>query len=72
LSRSDDKRYGGKAIDISMMVDDTGAFTATWSATQRWTQVDRGPMGENFCYENNEDILNRYAVPNPRADKPGF
>jgi hypothetical protein len=36
---------GGKAIDISMMVDDPGAFTAAWSATQRWTQVDRGPMG---------------------------
>jgi hypothetical protein len=63
---------GGKAIDISMMVDDPGAFTAAWSATQRWTQVDRGPMGENLCNENNEDILNRYAVPNPRADKPDF
>jgi hypothetical protein len=63
---------GGKAIDISMMVDDPGAFTATWSATQRWTQVDRGPMSENLCNENNEDILNRYAVPNPRADKPDF
>jgi hypothetical protein len=63
---------GGRAIDISLTVDDPGAFTTAWSATQRWTQVDRGPMGENLCNENNEDILNRYDVPNPRADKPDF
>jgi hypothetical protein len=63
---------GGKAIDIALTVDDPGTFTTAWSATQRWTQVDRGPMGENLCNENNEDILHRYSVPNPKTDKPDF
>jgi hypothetical protein len=63
---------GGKAIDIALTVDDPGTFTTAWSATQRWTQVDRGPIGENLCNENNEDILHQYGVPNPKADKPDF
>jgi hypothetical protein len=82
ISRNLDSLSGllpGGAIDIIRdqmtriaTVDDPGAFTTAWSAMQRWTQVDRGPMGENLCNENNEDILNRYDVPNPRADKPDF
>jgi hypothetical protein len=63
---------GGNAVEISLTVDDPGAFTTAWSATQRWTRVDRGPIGENLCNENNGDILHRYNVPNPTADKPDF
>jgi hypothetical protein len=63
---------GGAAIDIAVTVDDPGAFTTPWSATQRWTRVDRGPLGENLCNENNGDILHRFNVPNPTADKPDF
>ena len=62
----------GNAVDISLSVDDPGTFTAPWSATQRWTRVERGPMGENLCNENNADILHRYSVPNPTAEKADF
>ena len=63
---------GGNAVDIALTVDDPGTFTTAWSATQRWTRVDRGPLAENLCNENNEDILHRYGVPNPKSDKPDF
>jgi hypothetical protein len=62
----------GNAVDIALTVDDPGTFTTPWSATQRWTRVDRGPLGEDLCNENNVDILHRYGVPNPTADKPDF
>jgi hypothetical protein len=57
---------GGRAIDISLTVDNPGAFTTAAPATQRWMQVDRGPMGENLCNETNEDILNRRPDPESR------
>jgi hypothetical protein len=62
----------GNAVDIAMTVDDPGTFTTPWSATQRWTRVDRGPFGEDLCNENNTDPLHRYSVPNPTSDKPDF
>jgi hypothetical protein len=63
---------GGKAVQISMTVDDPGAFTMPWSATQRWRRVARGPITEGPCNENNTDHFNHSLIPTPMADKPDF
>ncbi len=63
---------GGKVVQISMTVDDPGAFTMPWSATQRWRRVTRGPITEGPCNENNTDHFNHSLIPTPMADKPDF
>ena len=63
---------GGKAVDIAMTVEDPGAFTAKWSARQRWVRLPETPLTETHCNENNEDIFKLYPVPSPRAEKPDF
>jgi hypothetical protein len=62
----------GKAVQISMTVDDPGAFTTTWSATQRWRRVERRPLVENPCNENHDDYLRQFSVATPRAERPDF
>ena len=62
---------GGKAIEISIEVDDPGAFTTKWTARQRWVRLEE-PMYEVHCNENNEDVFNIYPMPSPRAEKPDF
>ena len=37
---------GGKAMEVSLRVEDPGAFTMPWSATQRWRRVEPG-VAEN-------------------------
>jgi hypothetical protein len=63
---------GGNVVQISIDVDDPGAFTMPWSATQRWRRVDRGPLYEAACNEDNVDYFGKYGVPTPRAEKPDF
>jgi hypothetical protein len=63
---------GGKAVQISISVDDPGAFTMPWSATQRWRRVARGPISEEPCNENNADHFSHSLFPTPTADKPDF
>ena len=62
---------GGKAIDISIHVDDPGAFTTPWNARQRFRRIDR-EWSEDICAENNSDFLQYEVVPLPHADKPDF
>jgi hypothetical protein len=62
----------GKAVQISITVDDPGAFTTPWSATQRWRRVDRRALSESPCNENNAHYFEKYTVPTPTADKPDF
>ncbi len=63
---------GGNAIDIALTVDDPGAFTMAWSATQRWRRVNRGRLSEAACNESNYDYLHQFSVPTPRAETPDF
>ncbi len=63
---------GGNAIDIALTVDDPGAFTMPWSATQRWRRVNRGRLSEAACNENNYDYLHQFSVPTPRAETQDF
>ena len=63
---------GGKTVQISMTVEDPGAFTTPWSATQRWRRITRGPITEEPCNENNTDHFNHSLIPTPTAAKPDF
>ena len=61
-----------KAVQISMTVDDPGAFTGPWSATQRWRRVERRALSESPCNENNANYFQKFSVPMPTADRPDF
>jgi hypothetical protein len=63
---------GGKMMEDLITVDDPGAFTMPWSALQRFRRVQRGPMEEAICAENNVNPFTFYVVPIPQADKPDF
>ena len=63
---------GGKAVEVTIDVDDPGAFTTPWSARQRLRRVEQAPMMEIACNENNPNYLNQYRFPMPTADKPDF
>ncbi len=62
----------GNAVEVSMTVEDPGAFTTAWSATQRWRRVHNAPLMEIACNENNANYLEQYRFPMPTAEKPDF
>lgn len=62
----------GKAVEVTLEVDDPGAFTTPWKARQRWRRVEQAPIVEIQCNENSVDHLSQYSVPMPVADKPDF
>jgi len=62
----------GNAVEVSMTIEDPGAFTMAWSATQRWRRVHNAPMTEIACNENNANYLEQYRFPMPTAEKPDF
>lgn len=61
-----------KTIDVTVVVDDPGAFTASWSARQLYRRSDEGPLVEMVCAENNANYFNRDVVPIPSAPAPDF
>ena len=62
----------GDKLETLITVDDPGAFTMPWSATQRFRRVQSGPMEEAICAENNVNPFDFEMVPVPQADKPDF
>jgi hypothetical protein len=62
----------GKTVDISIFVEDPGAFTMPWSAVQRWRRVDNAPLSMATCNENNGDFFGHGLVPLPEAARPDF
>jgi hypothetical protein len=63
---------GGKALEVNVHVEDPGAFTMPWSAMQRYRRMERGPMGESVCAENNAKFFDYDVDPIPQADKSDF
>ena len=66
---------GGNAIEATVTVDDPGAFKAPWTGRVRWQKVNRGPMVESICAENNlnyERFFNLREYPMPEAKTPDF
>jgi hypothetical protein len=62
----------GKTLEVNVHVEDPGAFTTPWNAIQRYRRVDRGPLSEVVCAENNGDHFHHDLEPMPEADKPDF
>ncbi len=63
---------GGKILQASITVDDPGAFTMPWSATQRWRRREEGPIIELICAENHTDYFHNESGPIPQAEKADF
>ena len=63
---------GGKTLQDTITVDDPGAYNMKWTAIQRWTRNNRGPIEELACAENNENIFNYDVRPIPQAKTPDF
>jgi hypothetical protein len=62
----------GKTVDVSIFVEDPGAFTMPWTAVQRWRRVEEAPILPVPCNENNGDFFSHGLVPVPEAAKPDF
>jgi hypothetical protein len=63
---------GPKTIEVSVRIEDSGAFTTPWSAKQVYQRSDEGPLAEMVCAENNANYFNRNIVPIPYAVSPDF
>ena len=65
----------GNGLEVTVHVEDPGAFTTPWSAVTRYRRDQRAqevPLHEMLCAENNQDYFNQGLVPIPQADKPDF
>jgi hypothetical protein len=68
---------GGGTLQVTIGVEDTGAFNMPWSARQTYHRTRTGPLGEPICAENitNYEGRNYYSDEDakpPRADRPDF
>ena len=61
----------GNKVDVSVFVEDPGAFTTPWTAVQRWRRYNE-PLSGATCNENNGDFFDHGLVPIPQAAKPDF
>lgn len=61
-----------KTIEVSVRVEDNGAFTTPWSARQVYKRSDEGPLVEMVCAENNANYFGQTVVPIPAAAKADF
>jgi hypothetical protein len=60
------------AIDVTITVEDPGAFTMPWSAKQTYRRTEVGPMLESTCIEGNFNYFNFDLEPLPHDDTPDF
>jgi hypothetical protein len=60
-----------KSLEDFVTVDDPGAFTTQWSGIQRFN-LEKRPLQETVCAENNVNFFGKGALPMPVADKPDF
>ena len=64
---------GGKTLEVTIHVEDPGAFNMPWSARQTFHRTRTGKMEEAICAENNFAFPEDAAVSEiPKADKPDF
>jgi hypothetical protein len=63
---------GGKTLEVKLTVEDPGAFTTPWSASQRYVRSDREPLVETICAENNTNYFRAEIDPTPEAARPDF
>jgi hypothetical protein len=63
---------GGRTLEVNLHVEDPGAFTTPWDASQRYRRVEPGSMVEATCAENNANYFGYQVEPMPQANKPDF
>jgi hypothetical protein len=64
---------GGKTLEVTIHVEDPGAFNMPWSARQTFHRTRAGKLEEAICAENNFAFEADAAVAEiPTADKPDF
>ena len=56
-------------IDISVYVEDAGAFTTPYRAIQRWLRRENTTLPTEPCAENNDDKFNEGIVPLAEASR---
>src|SRR5688572_28453971 len=71
----------GKTMDVTVRVEDPGAFTMPWTARQHYARSEDGPIDEAICADaagRGTDIFNwglshaKDLVPMPQDDTPDF
>jgi hypothetical protein len=62
---------GGKTLQVTIRVEDPGAFNMPWSARQTYHRTRTGAMEEAVCAENNI-AFDASVSEIPQADKPDF
>ena len=63
----------GKTLEVSVTVDDLGAFNTPWSARQVYRLEYQGLFDEAPCADNNDVSLFRFdLMPIPKSDRPDF
>jgi hypothetical protein len=63
---------GGKTLEVNLTVDDPGAFTTAWTASQRYVRSEKTPLVETICAENNTNYFGHEIDPTPEAKRPDF
>ncbi len=62
---------GGKTLQVSIDVEDPGAFNMPWSARQTYRRTRKGGLEEAICAENNI-AFDASVSERPQADMPDF
>jgi hypothetical protein len=62
---------GGKTLQVTIRVEDRGAFNMPWSARQTYHRTRTGAVEEAICAENNI-AFDASVSEIPKADKPDF
>jgi hypothetical protein len=62
---------GGTTLQVTIRVEDPGAFNMPWSARQSYHRTRTGAMEEAICAENNI-AFDASVSEIPKADKPDF
>jgi hypothetical protein len=62
---------GGKTLQVTIRVEDPGAFNMPWSARQTFHRTRAGAMEEAVCAENNI-AFDASVSEIPKADRPDF
>jgi hypothetical protein len=63
---------GGKTLEVSIRIEDPGAFNMPWSARQIYQRIQQGAMTEMVCAENNTNFFGQKVSPNPMASAADF
>jgi hypothetical protein len=62
---------GGKSLEVSVHVEDPGAFATPWNARQHYRRASES-VREQSCAENNSSWFGYNVDPIPQATKPEF